>query len=174
MENVLVCGYGCHLTESLKGYLDFVSKYLLSSTTTNIVITSGGRSNLKTAPDDYECFVMRDYLLAAGVKQRICYEPTSETSIENLRLTEQLFRNTEQDSIPLVIFCDSVRKFKVAYMAKRIFKQPVRVVGYDFGRSFKERVAQYLLLAPIEIVAFYLPVLEWALSEMRHAKNKTR
>ncbi|MEK7640682.1 MAG: ElyC/SanA/YdcF family protein [Patescibacteria group bacterium] len=181
MENVLVCGYGCHLTESLKRYLDFVANYLLSSTMTNLVITSGGYNNLKTAPGICEAHLMRDYFLAAGVTQKIICEIVARTSEGNLYWTRHTLHNCAFDApsemleaMPLKIFCDSIRKFKVAYMAKRIFKCPIQIIGYDFGRSLKEKVAQSLVFTPIEIAAFHIPMLGRKLDEYRITQNQNR
>lgn len=174
MENVLVCGYGCHLTESLKGYLDFVANYLLSSKGTNLVITSGGYTNQKTAPGVCEANLVRNYLWNAGINQATTCERDGVMSMDNLWLAKFILTDRFFDHMPLRIFCDSIRKFKIAYLAKRMFECPVQVVGYNFGRSIKERVAQRLFLTPVEVAAFYIPALERKLRMYRFKQNQAR
>ena len=173
MENVLVCGYGCHLTESLKKYLDFV-KLVLSYQEINLVITSGGCSNQKTLPGVSEADLMADYLENSGVRARFIREREALTSIENLRLVADILSKTGNSKVSLTIFCDRIRRFKMEYMARRIFVCPVKIEAYDFRRSFKARLAQALVMTPVEIAAFHIPVLERKLRAHRIAQNLVR
>lgn len=173
MENVLVCGYGCHFTESLKKYLDFVA-LALRYQETNLLITSGGCSNQKTLPGISEADLMASYLENSGVCARFIREREALTTIENLRLVAGILSKTGNIKSPLTIFCDRIRRFKIEYMARRIFTCPIKIEAYDFKRSFKARIAQTLLMTPVEIAAFHVPALERGLRAYRFAQNQTR
>ncbi|MBI2024818.1 MAG: YdcF family protein [Candidatus Harrisonbacteria bacterium] len=175
MENVLICGYGCHLTKDLKNFLQFVVQHLASAgSSVGLVITSGGYTNQKTAPGVCEAMLMKNYLHRLGVQQPIICEDEAVTTHDNLRFTAELLQKLSQNSFPLKIFCDSIRKFKVRFLAKRIFSNRITVSGYNFDRPTKEKIRQYCIATPLEILAFYVPCLERKMKMRRFALNQSR
>ncbi len=58
---VVVLGYGCHLTQPMKNYLDSVISFVKRNGVTAIVAT-GGYTNRKSAPGISEAGMMASYL----------------------------------------------------------------------------------------------------------------
>lgn len=182
---VIVCGYGCHLTDKLCGYLDYIAGYLIANKNDiYLIITSGGCTNKKTAPGVSEAVLVKNYL---GEKLRMVKvglafvgEDEAVTTPDNLefsaRLIQELRMPFRDEYFEAVIFCDSIRAFKVRYLAKRLLPggMGIQVVGYDFRRSVRDKVRQYLITTPLEIVSFYIPQLYAWLRNERLALNENR
>jgi len=63
---VVVFGYGCHLTESMRRYLDRVVSFVERNNVVAIIAT-GGYTNRKSAPGISEADMMATYLKDRGV-----------------------------------------------------------------------------------------------------------
>lgn len=188
-EAVLVCGYGCHLTEEIKQYLSAVADYLKDRPNA-LVITSGGFTSQKTAPGISEAGLMRDYLLSLGVTQKILDDEESLTTHENLwhvlcLLSElgsvrhadpnsPLYFPLDSPTAQLTIFCDKIRAYKIGYIARRKFLVRISVKGVDFHRGFFEAAKQRLVATPFEILAFHLPFLQNLKKMTRARTNQAR
>lgn len=200
-EVVVVCGYGCHLTDSIKKYLDAVLNYLLENRgkQTFIVISSGGFTNQVTAPGVSEAGMMADYLrescrMFAPHEVVFILEDRAVTTLENLGNARELIEKTsvplndvffvqsaflrthEELTTKVTIFCDESRQWKIRYLAKRIFREfhSVEIRSCVFGRNWEDKLTQYLVAAPIEILALYFPRVNNRMRAKRLALNATR
>lgn len=88
---VVVLGYGCHLTEPMKNYLDSVASFVATNSVTAIVAT-GGYTNRKSAPGVSEAGMMAAYLKGRGVITSVILEETAVTTNENLRSVAGIIR----------------------------------------------------------------------------------
>ncbi|MBI2263483.1 YdcF family protein [Candidatus Berkelbacteria bacterium] len=164
---VVVCGYGCHLTPEVTYYLEQVVGYLQTHWGI-LVITTGGFTDPRRAPGVSEAAMMRRYiaqrLLGLKIKEHvfgrhILCEEMALTTLDNLRYSREILK--EWPGVPVTIFCDSIRRFKIGFLANRIFRHwAMKIIGVDFKRSFKEKIRQYLIATPLEILCYYFSGLD--------------
>ncbi|MDP3947562.1 MAG: ElyC/SanA/YdcF family protein [bacterium] len=182
-EVVVVCGYGCHLTDSIKKYLDAVLNYLLENRgkRTFIIIPSGGFTNQVTAPGVSEAGMMADYLrescrMFAPHEVVFIPEDRAITTLENLKNAREFIDKSLTPPNKITIFCDESRQWKICYLAKRIFQgfHSVEVRPHVFGRSWNDKLKQYLVATPVEILALYFPRVNNRMRARRLALNATR
>lgn len=176
-EIVLVCGYGCHLTSKLRGYLEHVARYLEGRSSVANVVLSGGYTQEISAPGISEADLMSGFLRRANISHPLVKEEAAVTTVENLRATQRLLGEELGfwDHFTLTIFCDSMRAFKVRYLARRIFRGiPLHIVPHDFRRSLLEKGKQYLLATPLEIFGFHFPAIGRRKRASRLAFNTRR
>lgn len=161
-ELIVVLGYGCHLHEEMKNYLKLVAGWIRNRGDV-VVITTGGFTNLVSAPGVSEASMMAGYLFRVGVDVPIILEERARTTKENLlNVRENLYRGDLRPQ-SITIFGDSIRGFKVRVLAKAIFKvRPINFIGYDLTKSWESKVKQMLIGTPVEIFGYYLPFIEKA------------
>lgn len=175
-EFVVVLGYGCDLTDDLKNYLQEVAKYVQKNLGNVIVVTSGGFTQKETKPEVSEAGMMMDYLVKSGVPWfRIVPETHSQSTIDNLFCTSLIFqRVSEGIDWRVVIFCDSIRKFKVKVEAKYFYKGDFEVIGIDFNRSLTEKLYQWFFATPVELLLFRMDNLRRFFSNYRSERNRKK
>lgn len=177
MENrrrvAIVLGYGCHLTDPIKRYLEKVAAYD-SAIPFYLIITTGGFTQEKSAPGVSEARMMADYLESFGVSTPVILEEEALTTLENLRFVYELVRANGLENKKLVIFCDSARAFKIKLLARLIFGKWPRIASYDFSKSVRPKLKQLFINTPIELLAFFVPPLERLGLRKRERLNANR
>jgi len=162
-----VLGYGCNPNgKRIEEYLHFVSEIVNPSDSQNIIIACGGFTNPKDFPNISEAGMIAETLRKMNYNGTILKEESSVTTIENLRNAIPVIRNdinTHPYYGDIVIICDKMRSFKIAYLANRIlgtFKMPIHIVGFDFQRDIKSIIKHGILGTILDILSCYLPFLE--------------
>lgn len=154
-------GYGAKLDEDYIRYLDGITAKVRGL---DRLILCGGYTNPSVARSEAQ--VMGDYLRSRGVRITIHVEEASIDTIQNLRFASRGVAEGEE----VVVFCDWPRRFKVYYMAKRLFSSGVAVKPVIRQQSFRKAWKQYLYKTPVEIVAFHWPWLHQQLLERRRKR----
>lgn len=149
---IVVLGYGCHLTESVKKYLDSVVLFVAINKVTAI-ITTGGYTNRKTAPGISEAGMMADYLKQSGVVAPILLEETAVTTNENLRSVIRIAREQQLTDKRVVVFCDSARSFKVRILARLILGHWPEFRTYELTKGLVAKIKQLLVAMPLDVLA---------------------
>src|SRR5262245_40070819 len=125
----VVLGYGCHLTERVRGYLAHAAARIEGQ---GLVITSGGRTALVSAPGVSEAELMAKHLRTLGVALPIEFEETARTTVENLRNVARLIEKRGFAPSSLVIFCDRARQRKIDGLARYFLRRvPFSIDAYD-------------------------------------------
>lgn len=149
---VVVLGYGCHLTESMKKYLDFVMSFVAKHKVAAI-ITTGGYTNRKTASGISEAGMMADYLKQSGVVAPILLDETAVTTNENIRGVAKITSERQLVAARAVIFCDSARSLKVKVLARLILGYWPRVVSYELTKGLAAKIQQLFVAMPLDVLA---------------------
>lgn len=165
----LVCGYGCHLNDGIKRYLNDVISWCYQNPDA-IVILSGGFTNKKTMPGISEASMMRDYLTKRFVTNRVILDEEAILSIDNIRNAARMLEGLDERE--LFIFCDSIRAVKIWIMGL-IYLDTFTLVRHNFHRSFREKCIQ-VIRTVIELSFIILRPLEWIARKQRIALNKRR
>ncbi|PIR89407.1 MAG: hypothetical protein COU07_00715 [Candidatus Harrisonbacteria bacterium CG10_big_fil_rev_8_21_14_0_10_40_38] len=141
---VIVCGYGCHLTEKYEAYLrnaGDIIKY--NESEIDFVVVSGGLTNIATSSVS-EAGLMKNVLQRCGVSNEIVEEVGAVTTLGNLTGSNVIVRAAiaqkylVPDDICVLIFCDSIRAFKVEFLARRVFGRiRVAVIPFDFQEELQ-------------------------------------
>lgn len=156
---VVVLGYGCHLTEPMKCYLNSVVSFVK---TNNVlaVVTTGGYTNRKSAPGINEAGMMAAYLKERGVETPIILEKTAVTTNENLRSVAEIIRERRLAGHRLVIFSDGARSFKVKVLARLILGRWPEVKTYELTRGLVAKLKQVFVATPLDVLASQFPFFE--------------
>lgn len=170
---VVVLGYGCHLTEPMKNYLDSVISFVERNGVTAIVAT-GGYTNRKSAPGISEAGMMASYLKECGVKIPIILEETSVTTNENLRSVGRIIRERRLAVQRVVIFSDSARSFKVKVLARLILGRWPEVRTYELTKGLVAKFKQIFVATPLDVLASQFPLFEkMELRRKEHIMNNS-
>lgn len=164
----LVCGYGCHLNDSIKRYLNDVVSWCYQNPDA-IIILSGGFTNQKTMPGVSEAGMMQNYLRKRLVVNQFILDEKAVLSIDNVRNTAHMLKGIDRD---LTIFCDSIRAVKVWVMGL-VYLDRFTLIAHNFHRSTKEKFTQ-VVRTIIELTFMLLPPLEWWARKKRITLNKRR
>jgi hypothetical protein len=137
---VVVCGYGCHLTDSsgadtpLKPYLDRVRRYLHDNQP-DLVVFCGGHTQRRSAPGVSEASLMLAYAarkIALAALGRMVAEEDSYTTYENIekaadaiRRTRNIVKPDTQDPLKITIFCEAQRALLVIMLARHFMRDLV-------------------------------------------------
>lgn len=157
---VIVLGYGCHLTDPMKKYLDSVTRFVETNEVV-AVITTGGYTNRKTAPGVSEAGMMANYLKKCGVAVPILLEESARTTNENLHGVARIVDKRQQfTNASMVIFCDSARSLKVRILAQLILGQQPKIVAYELTSGLAAKVKQLFIATPLDILACRFPFFE--------------
>ncbi|MEX1014063.1 MAG: YdcF family protein [Candidatus Paceibacterota bacterium] len=173
-EWIIVLGYGCVLTKDLKNYLQKVAEYVKENPFLYI-ITCGGFTERKSNPGVSEAGMMRKYLMELGIPSvKILEENRSQTTIENIYNVSEILDLFSEEYQDVVIFCDSTRKFKVKQEAKHFLNLRFKIYGVDFNRTLKEKIFQWFIATPLEMIIFRIPLLRDAFTTSRFKRNAER
>ncbi len=156
---VVVLGYGCHLTQPMKNYLDSVISFVKRNGVTAIVAT-GGYTNRKSAPGISEAGMMASYLKERGVKTPIILEEASVTTNGNLRSVDRIIREQHLVDQRLVIFCDRARSFKVKILARLILGCWPEVRTYELTKGLVAKIKQIFVATPLNLLSSQFPFFE--------------
>lgn len=156
---VVVLGYGCHLTETMKGYLDSVVR-CVETNEVAAVIATGGYTNRKSAPGISEARMMADYLKERGVAVPVLLEETAITTNENLRSVVRIASEQQLTGIQVVIFCDSARSLKVWILARLILGHWPEIRSYELTKGLATKTKQLLVATPLDVLASQFPFFE--------------
>ncbi|OGN08451.1 MAG: hypothetical protein A2750_01885 [Candidatus Yanofskybacteria bacterium RIFCSPHIGHO2_01_FULL_45_42] len=161
---VVVCGYGLHLTPRYREYLNRVAELVKSWQTVGwqvAVIATGGYTCAKTAPGVSEAEVMIDYLSNHGVNGWIYLEDSSVTTNENIKFAGRIILRLPHSISQIVVFCDDCRRFKVGFAARYYFgAAELHILTYDITQNKIQKLKQYLVATPLDIMSCFLPFLE--------------
>ncbi len=149
---VVVLGYGCHLTEPMKKYLDFVASFAKANNVAAIIAT-GGYTNRKSAPGISEAGMMAAYLKEWGIAKPIILEETAVTTNENLRSVMRILHEQRLADKRVVVFCDSARSFKVKILARLILGRWPEVKTYELTRGLVAKLKQIFVATPFDMLA---------------------
>jgi hypothetical protein len=158
---ILVLGYGCHLTEEVKRYLDavaiFVNKHDIQT-----VMFSGGFTNRHTKPGVSEAATMADYLKESLTGRHVYLEEQARTTAENMRFSNTLLRKQKLEPSLLIIFCDTARRWKAAWLARWTFGDHIRIRcrSMSITRKPLKKAVQLLIATPLSLLAFWMPALQ--------------
>lgn len=156
---VVVLGYGCHLTEPMKKYLDLVISFARAGNVAAI-ITTGGYTNRKSAPGVSEAGMMATYLKKRSVATPIILEETAVTTNENLRSIIRIACERRLTNKRVVVFCDSARSFKVRILARLIIGRWPEVRTYELTKGLVAKIKQLLVATPLSVLASQFPFFE--------------
>jgi hypothetical protein len=156
---VVVLGYGCHLTEPMKCYLNSVVSFV---ETNNVaaVVTMGGYTNRKSAPGISEAGMMAAYLKARGIETPIILEETAVTTNENLRSVAGIIHERRFAGHRVVIFSDGARRFKVKVLARLILGRWTEVKTYELTKGLVAKLKQVFVATPLDVLASEFPFFE--------------
>ncbi len=153
----IVPGYGSYLNTETRRYLDFVSTHLKDG---GIVITSGGCTQQKSAPNVSEANFMKEYLEKNKHKKlSFIKEEKSLTTRENLQNCKKIISelNLGKD-INITIFCDSSRFPKIWVMSIFIFGVPTpKIISTDVFHNFLKTIRQIFLSTPSDFLEIFFP-----------------
>lgn len=113
----IVCGYG---TDAAR-LAPYAAAIVENARALDLLVTSGGGAPVTEAE------VLAELLRPAGV--RILREPRARSSAENLLLSRELLAREGVAITELTIFCDEIRRWKVAVLARVVFGRGTRVVA---------------------------------------------
>ena len=156
---VVVLGYGCHLTEPMKKYLDLVVSFARAGNVAAI-ITTGGYTNRKSAPGVSEAGMMAAYLEEQGVTVPILLEEVAVTTNENLRGVARITRERRLTNKRVVIFCDNARNIKVKILAWLILDHWPETKTYELTKGLVAKIKQLVIATPLDILASQFPFFE--------------
>lgn len=174
----IVCGFGCHLKPEVKFYLDRVAQ-LIDDYKLDIVISSGGYSQKKSAPNISEANVIDEYLRRSRMGKRgvsFFLEYDSLTTFENIRNGTRKLKDAETEVDFLVVFTDSLRALRVKFLVDRFFPQSapgipiVLIEGIPVITSYRGAADKQLIFTFIECLSYYLPPLQWVLRKIREKR----
>lgn len=170
---VVVLGYGCHLTEPIKNYLDSVASFVKTSNAAAI-ITTGGYTNRKSAPGISEAGMMAAYLKEHGIAVPIILEKLSVTTNENIRSITRIAYEQKLTDKPVVVFCDSARSFKVKILSRLILGYWPEVRTYELTKGLNAKLKQLLVATPLDVLALQFPFFEkMELRRKEHIMNNS-
>jgi hypothetical protein len=170
---VVVLGYGCHLTEPMKRYLDSVVSFVETNKIA-VVVTTGGYTNRKSAPGISEAGMMAAYLKERGVETPIILEEAAVTTNENLRSVGQILRERHLDDKRMVVFCDSARSFKVKIIARLILGRWPEVKTCELTKGLVTKLKQVFVATPLDVLASQFPFFEkMELRRKEHIMNNS-
>ena len=169
----VVLGYGCHLTEPIKRYLETVVAYE-SAYEFEAAIVTGGFTQPKSAPGISEAAMMAGYLESFGLKAPLILEERARTTTENLRGVLRVMQEYGLKPERIMIFCDSCRALKVRLLARLILGVRPMVVKYDLTKRFWLKTKQYLIATPVDLLGFFIPALEGLELRLRTQLNTNR
>lgn len=170
---VVVLGYGCHLTEPMKKYLDFIVSFTKAGNVAAI-ITTGGYTNRKSAPGISEAGMMATYLMERDIATPIFLEETAITTNENLCSVLRIAREQKLTNKRVVVFCDSARSFKVRILARLILGRWPEIKTYELTKGLIPKIKQLLIATPLDVLASQFPFLEkMELRRKEHIMNNS-
>ena len=156
---VVVLGYGCHLTEPMKNYLNSVVSFVETNCVVAIVV-AGGYTNRKSAPGVSEAGTMAAYLKECGVRNPIILEETAVTTNENLRGVARITSERRLTNKRVVIFCDNARGLKVKILAWLILGHWPKIKTYKLTKGLAAKIKQLVIATPLDILASQFPFFE--------------
>lgn len=163
MENgevlVVVLGYGCHLTNPTKAYLDNVVHFVGCRNVTAIIAT-GGFTNRKSAPCVSEAWMMDHYLKSKEVKIPILMDESARTTNENLKNVRRIMLDHRLSEKWIVIFCDRARRIKVGILSYVVLGFVPEIRTYEITRGFFAKTKQLLVATPLDVLASRIPFFE--------------
>lgn len=170
---VVVLGYGCHLTEPMKKYLDSVILFVAKNRVVAIIAT-GGYTNRKSAPVISEAGMMADYLKERGVVVPILLEELAVTTNENLRGVAKITSERKLAHARTVIFCDDARSLKVRILARLVLGYWPEVATYKLTNGLVAKIKQLFIATPLDILASQFPFFEkMELRRKEHIMNNS-
>lgn len=156
---VVVLGYGCHLTEPMKNYLNSVVSFVTTNSVAAIVVT-GGYTNRKSAPGISEAGMMASYLKECEIKTPIILEESSVTTNENLRSVARIIRQRCLAGQRVIIFSDGARRFKVNILARLILGHWPEIRTYELTKGLVAKLKQIFIATPLDVLVSQFPFFE--------------
>lgn len=142
MKVGLICGYGSHLDDQLKRYVNYVMEYALKNGINNLIFSGGYTFKDSTTS---EAMLMSSLIEQPTPTINIVLEERALTTLHNLLYAKEVIESLKFDQYELYIFCDQVRFFKVYILSKLIFKE-IKINIIKFRRQ--ETVIAYIMQIP--------------------------
>jgi hypothetical protein len=142
MKVGLICGYGSHLDDQLKRYVNYVMEYALKNGINNLIFSGGYTFKDSTTS---EAMLMSSLIEQPTPTINIVLEERALTTLHNLLYAKEVIESLKFDQYELYIFCDQVRFFKVYILSKLIFKE-IKINIIKFRRQ--ETVLAYIMQIP--------------------------
>jgi len=152
-------GYGCHLTDLMRKYLDNVM-HLEGARNVAAIIATGGYTNKKTAPGMSEAMMMTDYLKRSGSTTVIFQEKAARTTAENLKNVQRMLPYYHLTGRRIVIFCDEAHKLKVKLLAHFIFGFVPEIRAHKVTGGLAAKIKQLFVATPLTVLALWFPFFE--------------
>ena len=152
---IIVLGYGCILSPTLKQYLDAVARYVRDNPDVSLIITTGGFTDPLNAPGVSEAGLMADYLrpqLESFPGLEIIEENRARTTIENLRFTKEILQGRGLLAEPIVVFGDYYRHKRIRMLARQILRQNPRLVTAELTSGLLSRMFQLHVMPIVSYV----------------------
>ncbi|KKT74043.1 MAG: hypothetical protein UW71_C0037G0007 [Parcubacteria group bacterium GW2011_GWB1_44_7] len=170
---VVVFGYGCHLTESMRRYLDRVVSFVERNNVVAIIVT-GGYTNRKSAPGISEAGMMAAYLKKQGVTVPILLEKMAVTTNENLRGVARIANERRLSDRRVVVFCDNARGLKVKILARLILGHWPEIKTHKLTKGLAAKIKQLVIATPLDVLASQFPFFErMELRRKEHIMNNS-
>lgn len=175
---VVVLGYGCHLDKTMKDYLMYVaalSSFRMQGTQKVTILTTGGFTNQKSAPETSEAGMMRNYLRSKYLSCKICADTEALTTEDNILAIKKFVTQgwidknlTQISDYEIIIFGSKSRESKIRGLGNSILKSEFTIFGFDFGESFIERLKQEYINTPLDLLAHrFQPIKEMQISRKK-------
>jgi hypothetical protein len=152
--SMLICGFGCHLNDSLSGYLNRAVA-LCKALKPHYVVFSGGATQQRTAPGLTEAQVMYDFVVPRCGELTgtdwIC-DHNAFTSVENVINTK---RALLEHTVPgrLLTYTDASRTLKVRLGTYWLMREwQITQETYDLHSNPVNQVVSLALEAPMIII----------------------
>ncbi|MEQ8468648.1 ElyC/SanA/YdcF family protein [Coleofasciculus sp. E1-EBD-02] len=142
MKVGIVCGYGSHLDNQLKRYVNSVMEYALKNEI-NYLIFSGGYTFKDSTTS--EAMLMSSLIDQPTQAINIVLEERALTTLHNLLYAQEIIEFFKFNQYELYIFCDQVRFVKVYILSKLIFNE-TKVNLIKFRRQ--EALLAYIMQIP--------------------------
>jgi len=157
----VVLGYQCHLTSTVRRYLDAAAEEIMRVDDQRVtVITSGGFTNQRSAPGVSEARLIADYLRVRGVTADVILDETPRTTVENIRGLARIFSARGLAPKRVVIIGDQIRRQKIAMLARYFRLSPVELSSVDLDRSSTQSAVQRVLGYGFDYLAVRISPLE--------------
>ena len=140
MKVGIVCGYGSHLDNQLKRYVNSVMEYALKNEINHLIFSGGYTFKDSTTS---EAMLMSSLIDQPTQTINIVLEERALTTLHNLLYAQEIIESLNFNQYELYIFCDQVRFIKIYVLSKLIFnKSKVNLIKFRRQEAFLAYIMQ--------------------------------
>ena len=163
----LVCCYGLTLHEEIIEYLNYVARTIRVFNIKTIIVC-GGKTHLKTRPDESEAQVYHEWLQQEFPNHSFILEDKSISSKENMKFATQLLQEYKLENAIIYLICDKFRSGKTKMHAKKALGRKIdHVRKFPLSKGLKEFIKQAIIAHVLEWLAYPIPWLDTKQHERR-------